>query len=132
MYDNLYISPSFLEAEARSERLGPFVQMARSLQRTVTPPAMAEYDDEQEAPGSPGSYDLSAIAGSLRVASTTPRAGPDGCSAPEPAGAGVVTPQTLASPAAASPARGLPSSTLRSTLATPRWWSPQQQQNKPP
>ena len=126
----MYISPSFLEAEARSERLGPFVQMARSLKRTVTPPAMAEYDDEQDAPGSLGSYDLSAIAGSLRVA-TPPRAGSDGWRSSEAAGAGAVTPRTPASPAAASPARGLPSSTLRSTLATPRWWSPQQQPNQP-
>ena len=130
MYNNLYISPSFLEAEARSERLGPFVQMARSLRRTVTPPTMAEYDDELEAPGPLGRYDLSAVAGSLRVVSP-PRAGPGGLSSSEAAGAGVVTPQTPASPAAASPARGLPSSTLRSTLATPRWWSPQQQPNQP-
>ena len=129
MYNNLYISPAFLEAEARSERLGPFVQMARSLRRTVTPPAMAEYDDELEAPGSLGTYELSAIAGSLRVA-TPPRAGPGGLSSSEAAGAAVMTPQTPSSPAAASPMRGLPTSTLRSTLATPRWWSPQQQPNK--
>lgn len=64
LYDNIYVSPSMLNAEGRAEHLDPYVQLSKNLRRTHTPPTFDDYNDsiEQQA----GSFDMHSVAASVR------------------------------------------------------------------
>lgn len=64
LYDNIYVSPSMLNAEGRVEHLDPYVRLSRNLRRTHTPPTFDDYNDNVEQPA--GSFEMHSIATSLR------------------------------------------------------------------
>ena len=68
LYDNIYVSPSMLNAEGRIEHLEPYVRLSRNLRRTHTPPTFDDYNDNVEKPA--GSFEMHSIATSLRQVRT--------------------------------------------------------------
>ena len=48
LYNNLYFSPSMVNAEDRVEHLNPYVSLSKNLRRTHTPPTFDDYDDAED------------------------------------------------------------------------------------
>ena len=63
LYNNIYVSPSMVNAEGRAEHLNPYVSLSRNLRRTHTPPTFDDYDDAADEPSS--SFNLHSVAHSL-------------------------------------------------------------------
>ena len=63
LYNNIYVSPSMVNAEGRAEHLNPYVSLSRNLRRTHTPPTFDDYDDAADEPGN--TFDLHSAAHSL-------------------------------------------------------------------
>lgn len=59
LYNNLYVSPSMVNAEDRFEHLNPYVTLSRNLRRTHTPPTFDDYSDAIDQPDSP--FDLHSV-----------------------------------------------------------------------
>ena len=68
LYDNIYVSPSMLNAEGRVEHLDPYVRLSKNLRRTHTPPTFDDYNDSVEQ--LTGSFDMHSVAASLRQVRT--------------------------------------------------------------
>lgn len=60
LYNNIYVSPSMVNAEGRAEHLNPFVSLSRNLRRTHTPPTFDDYDDAADEANS--SFDMQSVA----------------------------------------------------------------------
>lgn len=60
LYNNLYVSPSMVNAEDRFEHLNPYVSLSRNLRRTHTPPTFDDYSDAIDQPDS--TFDLHSVA----------------------------------------------------------------------
>lgn len=60
VYNNLYVSPSMVNAEDRFEHLNPYVSLSRNLRRTHTPPTFDDYSDAIDQPDS--SFELHSTA----------------------------------------------------------------------
>ena len=63
LYNNLYVSPSMVNAEDRVEHFNPYVSLSKNLRRTHTPPTFEDYDDAADQPES--SFVLHSAAQSL-------------------------------------------------------------------
>ena len=66
LYNNLYVSPSMVNAEDRFEHLSPYVSLSRNLRRTHTPPTFDDYSDATDQPDS--ILDLQSVAHSAHQA----------------------------------------------------------------
>ena len=64
LYNNIYVSPSMINAEGRVEHLNPYVSLSKNLRRTHTPPTFDDCDDAAEEPKN--SFDMHSVAQSLR------------------------------------------------------------------
>ena len=60
LYNNLYVSPSMVNAEDHFEHLNPYVTLSRNLRRTHTPPTFDDYSDAIDQPDS--IFDLHSVA----------------------------------------------------------------------
>lgn len=63
LYNNLYVSPSMVNAEDRLEHLSPFVSLSKNLRRTHTPPTFDNYSDAEDS-----SFDAHPVADSIHQA----------------------------------------------------------------
>lgn len=66
LYNNVYVSPSMVNAEEHFDRLNPFVSLSRNLRRTHTPPTFDDYTDAIDQPGS--TFELHSTARSVSQA----------------------------------------------------------------
>lgn len=66
LYNNLYVSPSMVNAEDRFEHLNPYVSLSRNLRRTHTPPTFDDYSDAIDQPDS--TFDRHSVAHSVHQA----------------------------------------------------------------
>lgn len=66
LYNNLYVSPSMVNAEDRFEHLNPYVSLSKNLRRTHTPPTFDYYSDTLDEPDT--SFGLHSVAHSVHQA----------------------------------------------------------------
>ena len=64
LYNNIYVSPSMVNAEGRAEHLNPYVSLSKNLRRTHTPPTFDDYDDTVDNPTR--TFDMHSVAQSLQ------------------------------------------------------------------